>query len=135
MCHRRCGVAGGRPTEEGGGIIAGNDNVEEGGHIIAGTTTTMDTDSATIAVGMTPQGGEGGDGVIGRAIEGVRRLWPAISVVDVSHRCGRQLVGHRCGHLSYRHRPSLTSAIVAAVDEWDMWWGAYGKKGRHKSNH
>jgi hypothetical protein len=78
----------------------------------------MDTDAATIAVGTTPQGGEGGDCVVGRAIKGVRRLRPA----DVSHRRGRQLVGHRRGHLSYLHWPSLTLVIVAAVDECEMWW-------------
>ncbi len=33
------------------------------------------------------------------------------------------------GRLSYRHRPSLTSAIVAAVNEWDMWWGLMAKRG------
>jgi len=39
------------------------------------------------------------------------------------------------GVLRRRHRPSPTSAITAAVNEWDMWWGASGKKGRHESNH
>ncbi len=42
--------------------------MEEGGdmgHIIAVTTTTMDTNAATIAVGTTPRGeGEGEEGVV-----------------------------------------------------------------------
>ena len=83
-------VAGGRLTEEGGGIIAE-------------TTTTVDTGVAIIAVDSMPGGewggrGRRGDGVVGRAIEGVRQL------------------RHRHGRLRRRHRPSPTSDIVAAVN-------------------
>jgi hypothetical protein len=103
-----------------------------GGGIIAGTAMTMDTDAAIIVAGSTPQGeggGRRGGGDVGQAIEGVRRLrpssWPSPSstsaIVDVGHCHGRQLIGHRRGHLRCRHRPSSTSAIVAVVDEWDMW--------------
>jgi hypothetical protein len=102
-------------------------------------------DNNNASVWMRSGGGttDGGGGGVRRAIEGVCQLrplsWPSplskLAVVDIGHRHGHRLVGHRCGRLSCRHRPSLTSAIVAAVGEWDMWWGAYGKKGRHESNH
>ena len=77
---------------------------------------------------------------LGRAIEGVHQrrpfLWPSPSstsaVVDVGHRHG--------GRLKWPSQPSTSAivdtAIVVAVDKWDLSWGAcYGKKGRHKSNH
>ncbi len=116
--------SGGGTTDGGGGghHRRNNDDAEEGGHIIAGTKTTMDTDAATIAVGTTPRGEKGAVASSG----GRSRV--CVNFGQPSPR-GRRLVGHRRGRLSYRHRPSLTSAIVAAVDEWDMWWGAYGKKG------
>ena len=81
-------VVGGRPTEEGGDIIAG-------------TTTTMDTDAATITAG-TPrgEGGEGGEEEGALASSGRRSR----ACVNFGHRRGR------------RHQSLSTSAIVAAVD-------------------
>ena len=81
--------------------------------------------------------GRRGGCVVGRAIEGMCRLrpssWPSPSstsaVVDVCHCRGHRLVGHRRGCLCRRHRPLSTSAIVAAVDEWDMWWELMAKRG------
>ena len=52
----------GRGTTDGGWgghHCRNDDDAEKGGHIIAGTTTTMDTDAATIAVGTTPWGEKG----------------------------------------------------------------------------
>jgi hypothetical protein len=63
---------------------------EEGGHIIARTTTTMDTDAATIAVGTTLRGEKGA----------------------VASSGGRLRVCVNFGQPS----PSSTSAIVTAVD-------------------
>ena len=81
-------VAGGRPTEEGGDIVAG-------------TTTTMDTNAATIAAVTTPRGeGEGEEGAVASSGGRLRVC------VDF---------GHRRGRLRRRHRPSSTSAIVATV--------------------
>jgi hypothetical protein len=121
----------GRGTTDGGGgghHCQNDDDAEEGRHIIAGTTTTMDTDAATIAAGTTPQwDGEGEEGVV--ASSGRRSR----ACVDFGHRRGRLLRRHRpsstsaivaavnmaCrGHLRCQHWPSLTWAIVAAVDEW-----------------
>ena len=81
--------------------------------------------------------GRRGGGVVGRAIKGVRRFWPSSwpspsstsAVVDIGHCHGRRLVGHCCGRLRCRHRPSSTSAIVAAVNEWDICGGGSWQKG------
>ena len=94
---------GGATDGGGGGHHRRNDlDAEEGGHIIAGMTKTMDTDAATIAVGTTPRGeGEGEEGAV--ASSGGRSR----ACVDF---------GHSRGRVPRQHRPSSTSAIVAAVD-------------------
>jgi hypothetical protein len=94
--------SGGETTNGGeGGHHRRNDNgAKEGGHIIVRTTTTMDIDAATITAGTTPQG-EGEEGAV--ALSG-GRLSACVEF------------GHRRGRLRRRHRPSLTSAIAAAVD-------------------
>jgi hypothetical protein len=79
----------------------GGDRRRRGGDIITGTTTTMDTDGATIAAVTTPRGeGEGEEGAV--ASSGRR------SRVCVDF-------GHRRGRLRCQHRPSSTSAIVVTV--------------------
>ena len=94
--------SGGGTTDGGGGghHRRNDDDAEEGGHIIARTTTTMDIDAATIAAGTTPRG-EGEEEAVASS---VGRLSACVDF------------GHRHGSLRRRHRPSSTSAIVAAVD-------------------
>ena len=96
--------SGGGMTDGGGGghHRRNDDDAEEGGHIIARTTTTIDIDAATIAAGTTPRG-EGEEGAVALASSDGQLS----ACVDF---------GHRRGSLRRRHRPSSTSAIVAAVD-------------------
>ncbi len=82
--------------------MAGGRTTEEGGDIIAGTTTTMDTNAATIAEGTIPLG------------EGEREEEAVVSSGGRSRACID--FGHRRGRLRRRHRPSSTSAIVTAVN-------------------
>ena len=115
--ERRCIMAEVEVEEEADAEVAGRQPTEEGGDIIAVMTTTMDTNAATIVARTTPKGGGGGGGrgggVVGRAIEGMCRLWPSSwpsplltsAVVNVGHRHGHRLVGHRRDHLHRRHRP------------------------------
>ncbi len=103
----------------------------------AGMTTTR-CHGCGVAGGQLTEEGGGWAGNRGRTTTSA--IVVAVSVVDIAvigigHRRGRRLVGHCRGRLSCQHWPSLTSAMVAAVDKWDMWWGAYGKKGMHESNH
>ena len=88
--------------EEADAEVAGRQPTEEEGDIIAGTTTTMDTNAATIVARTTPRGeGEGEDGAVASSGGQLR------ACVDF---------GHRRGRLRRRHRQSSTSAIVTAID-------------------
>ena len=106
--------------------------MEEGGHIISRTMTTIDTDAYRRGRWHRWAGDQG------RAL--TLAIVVAVSVVDIGRRQRWPLSWPSTSRPSawlskLSNHPLLMSAIVAAIDEWDMWWGAYGKKVKLKSNH
>jgi len=125
---RGCGVVGGRPMEEGGGHHCRNDDnaEEEGAH------HRQNEDDNGYQCGHHRGGGRGwwrcweGD----RGGASTSAIVVAVSIVDIGrHRrqpSSRPSTSSRPSSWRFgcRHRPLLASAIVAAVNEWDIWWGA-----------
>ena len=96
-----CGVAGGRPTEEGGTSSPEQQRRRRGGGAHHRRNEGNDGYRRGQHHGWyNAAGGGWGNGVVGRAIEGVRRLRSAISVINAGHSCGHRLIGHHRGHLS-----------------------------------